>query len=908
MDYRCWKTGRAVSGDGDQDNCWVRHGQDRFEKVPLKPSEGAGVSALFEDSQGRVWIGTRHGAVMYDGSGFQQLGPESGLPRSEITCFGEDNSGGLWVAGSEGVFHRETDQFTAIRDADNQPLRGVLCFKTDADGTLWMGTRAAGLIRWRNGKMDRIGAGHGLLEREVRGIIEDDQGYFWMPSDRGILRASRMQLHAVADDGLARLELQVLDQHDGLPSPECSTAQPNCARDAAGKLWFATQKGPAVIDPAAFRLNAQPPPVQVERLTYHVRKPRPDAAELRTPTAADSEFAFVAPFPSPLRIPPGAYSLDFEFAALSFSAPEKMQFQYLLEGQSQGWLDSRNSRRVSFHRLPPGDYVLRVRAANSDGVWNETGAVVAFSVLPFFWQTWSFQLATGFLLVALGGVSVWSWYYRKLARAEEWERSAIALRASHARLELASELAGLGYYEVDYGMRTCFLDDRFREICGVPAELMQGLDPVAFWLEHVCPEHRGRISEERQKLREGKTDQISAEYRYRHPALGEIWLHHNARVAERHPGGAGLRTFGVIRDITETKRTAEQLEEDSRYATLIADLSSRFVNLSPGEVDGAIEDAQRRVCEFLGLDLSALWQPVEGVPGDYQLTHHYRSVAGPPITRMSARDNFPWCQQQLLAGKVVVVASMDNLPSEAARDQEVWRHYGVKTSLTLPLSTWGSPAIGFLSFNDIRKERDWPEALVQRIHLIAEIFTNALARKRSDEGLRESLEINRATFEQAAAGIAHVAPDGHWLRVNDKFCAIVGYSREELMRLTFQDITHPDDLGKDLEHLRLMLAGEIDDLCSGEALLPQRPVSRLGQPDGFARADRPGRPQGLHLGGGGYYGTQAGRGGNAAVAVAALACGPRGTDRGHHGLVGARVKSAADRHSEHRPGGVTFPG
>jgi ligand-binding sensor domain-containing protein len=129
---------------GDQDNCWVRHGQDRFEKVPLKPSEGAGVSALFEDSQGRVWIGTRQGAVMYDGSGFQQLGPESGLPRSAITCFGEDNSGGLWVAGSEGLFHRETDQFTAVRDADNQPLRGVLCFKTDADGTLWMGTRAAG--------------------------------------------------------------------------------------------------------------------------------------------------------------------------------------------------------------------------------------------------------------------------------------------------------------------------------------------------------------------------------------------------------------------------------------------------------------------------------------------------------------------------------------------------------------------------------------------------------------------------------------------------------------------------------------------------------------------------------------------------------------------------------------------
>ena len=79
MGYRSWKTGRAVFGYGDLDFCWVRHGQDRFEKVPLKPSEGAVVSALFEDSQGRVWIGTRQGAVMYDGSGFQQLGPGIGL-------------------------------------------------------------------------------------------------------------------------------------------------------------------------------------------------------------------------------------------------------------------------------------------------------------------------------------------------------------------------------------------------------------------------------------------------------------------------------------------------------------------------------------------------------------------------------------------------------------------------------------------------------------------------------------------------------------------------------------------------------------------------------------------------------------------------------------------------------------
>ena len=181
---------------------------------------------------------------MYDGSGFQQLGPEAGLPRGEIAGFGEDKSGGLWVAGSEGVFHQEKDQFTAARDADSQPLRGILCFKSDADGTMWMGTRAAGLIRWRNGKMDRIGVEHGLPDREVRGMIEDEQGYFWMPSNRGILRASRKQLHAVADNGVPRLEFRCWISMTACPVPNVPRPSPTaCVTPPAGyglpprKVW-----------------------------------------------------------------------------------------------------------------------------------------------------------------------------------------------------------------------------------------------------------------------------------------------------------------------------------------------------------------------------------------------------------------------------------------------------------------------------------------------------------------------------------------------------------------------------------------------------------------------------------------------------------------------------------------------
>lgn len=436
--------GRLWYGDADA-GWWRRPGQDTFEKVPLKPSASANVGALFEDSKGRIWIATREGAVVYNSSGFQPLGPETGLPSGGIICFGEDNSGALWASGPAGVFRREHNQFAAVRGADGRPLSGVLCLKADADGAMWLGTRAAGLLRWRNGKLDRVGVEHGLPDREVRGCVEDEQGYFWMPSNRGIIRASRKQLCAVADGAIPQVEVQLLDEHDGLLTAECSTGQATCVRDSTGRLWFATEKGVAAVDPADFHLNSQPPPVEVETVTYHVPATRPAARERRAASASsDGEVRVSAPFSSPLRVPPGTYGLDVEFAALSFSAPEKVRFQYQLEGADLDWKDTGKERVVRFHQLPPGQYVFRVRAANNDGIWNSTGASLAISVMPFFWQTWWCQLGAGLLLVGSGGTLVWSWSRKRVARAMERERTAHETQRLREELAHASRVSSMG--------------------------------------------------------------------------------------------------------------------------------------------------------------------------------------------------------------------------------------------------------------------------------------------------------------------------------------------------------------------------------------------------------------------------------------------------------------------------------
>ena len=230
-------------------------------------------------------------------------------------------------------------------------------------------------------------------------------------------------------------------------------------------------------------------------------------------------------------------------------------------------------------------------------------------------------------------------------------------------------------------------------------------------------------------------------------------------------------------------------------AALIAEISSKFVNLPSGEVDREIMDAQRRICGFLGIDLSALWQWSDEAHRSLTLTHLYRVKDDPPVVeRMNASEYFPWCQQELLAGRIVAVSSLAQLPAEAARDRESWQHFGVKTSLTIPLSVGGGPPVGALSFNTLRKERDWSEALVKRLQLVAQVFANALERKRTDQALRESeLRLSMAVGSaEAGIWVLDCATQVFWAA--EKTREIFGYAPEEVVSMArFERSVHPDD-------------------------------------------------------------------------------------------------------------------
>ncbi len=140
----------------------------------------------------------------------------------------------------------------------------------------------------------------------------------------------------------------------------------------------------------------------------------------------------------------------------------------------------------------------------------------------------------------------------------------VRLQTSEGRLATGADLAGLAFYEVDFEHGVMHIDDRLRDLCGVPPDPEEGLQALAFWMEHVHPDDRQRVMDSRRELHEGRLDRVSIEYRYLHPAHGQKWIQHLAGVAAFDAGGRAVRTFGVLRDVTELKRAEEELRDLSQ--------------------------------------------------------------------------------------------------------------------------------------------------------------------------------------------------------------------------------------------------------------------------------------------------------------------------------------------------------
>lgn len=228
--------------------------------------------------------------------------------------------------------------------------------------------------------------------------------------------------------------------------------------------------------------------------------------------------------------------------------------------------------------------------------------------------------------------------------------------------------------------------------------------------------------------------------------------------------------------------------------TLLASIAVDFAAASSAQVDQAVEEAQRRIVEALGIDGSSLLQFSES-EGELVVTNSWVAPVWQKNPRLVSKPDAPWSLQQMLRGEVVCLSSLDDLPPEAANDATSFRAMGLKSSLMFPLSAQGK-VIGALALDTCREQRQWPAEMVSRLRLAAQIFGNVLARKRAEEAERRTESRYGELLASMGAMLWRAEPlTLQTTYVSREAEAILGYPLERWARepRLFVNLIHPEE-------------------------------------------------------------------------------------------------------------------
>ncbi|MDE1146469.1 MAG: two-component regulator propeller domain-containing protein [Azospirillaceae bacterium] len=408
----------------------------------------ANPQAMCEAADHSIWLGTHAGVFRYADGRFAPAPVDPG-PYNYFDCV-TDGQGALWFSTiRKGLLRYQDGQWTRLGDyvsgldavnmvADHQgrivvstyhDLRRidpsgdtVLWKQSDAlGGQIYLLYRGAtdvlvattgGLVRLRGDSTQYL-AGYPWL-RSLTGIVQTPDGETWLQGNSQIARVATADLDAAFDHPGTPLHPFMLDALDGLAPLVGTYPQNSLVRGGDGRLWFMTGAGIMVIDPHHLTYNALPPPVVITRLAADGRRYNPHEAAT---------------------LPKGTTGVQVDFTATSLSVPERVRFRYRLEGVDTRWVEAGDRREAFYTNLGPGDYRFRVIAANNDGVWNESGAVASFTILPLFWQTRPFIAAC----VVLGLLALWGLYRLRLRQVAARIRGRIDAQVAE-RERIAREL------------------------------------------------------------------------------------------------------------------------------------------------------------------------------------------------------------------------------------------------------------------------------------------------------------------------------------------------------------------------------------------------------------------------------------------------------------------------------------
>jgi signal transduction histidine kinase/ligand-binding sensor domain-containing protein len=355
----------------------------RFTAVGAEGATVGTVQAITQDPAGGLWaitwVGGPHAKLLHiEGDKIKEEFPYESLPISFGGAIAPDPVDGVWVPLANGdIAHWHDRHFETIaihRPPNSTTTTGLVATR---DGSVFE-SNSAGLVAWRDSKVQWLREANGLPCRFIISMVASPDG-LWVAGDCGIFSVSNAELTRWWKNPRAELHFSLFDSLDGAQASSPALS-PKAAVSTDGKIWFANHSVLQMIDPANLASNSMPPPVHIEQIVADRKSYAPLAA---------------------VRLPPFTRDLQIDYTALSFAIPERVRFKYRLEGHDDAWIDAQTRRQAFYTNLEPGKYRFFVKACNDDGVWNEQGAAVTFSVLPAFYQTKAFLFTCLVLALAI---------------------------------------------------------------------------------------------------------------------------------------------------------------------------------------------------------------------------------------------------------------------------------------------------------------------------------------------------------------------------------------------------------------------------------------------------------------------------------------------------------------------------
>lgn len=394
----------------DKGNIWIgsygagvsrfNKASQSFEDIPFQQKKRESIYAfrLFIDREKNIWVSCLRGSVVHTAKkGLYKYDTKSnqfkGVPfpvYKDVFSIAEDHSGNLWLGTANSILKLNKKSGLVIQYHLGSSVRAI---KVDKVGNVWIGAYGSGLWRFTpwNNKFLLYTEENGLPNDGIVNIEEDNQGYIWLATNKGLSRFNPKQVR-----------FENFYAADGLQSNQFYYNA--SAKLSTGELLFGGIKGFNMFSPSTIKADKDFPPLIITGVNV-----------LNAPITTESNYIEKATDVYDIKhvsLPFEKSMFSLDFAALEYTFPEKIQYAYILRGKDRAWNYTKNGiRSISYTGLTEGNYTLEIKSTNASGVWNPQIRTLTITILPPWYRSWWMYCL--YIALAGGGIYAYIQYQRQ---------------------------------------------------------------------------------------------------------------------------------------------------------------------------------------------------------------------------------------------------------------------------------------------------------------------------------------------------------------------------------------------------------------------------------------------------------------------------------------------------------------